>query len=74
MLTIGEQQELRQIEEELRDADHGFARRLAALQGVLRWAAPGLRVYLLVLAVLAALVRLAVAAGGCRWHVPRGRC
>jgi hypothetical protein len=64
MLTTGEQQELRQIEEELRDADHGFAWRLTLLQGMLRWATPGRRAYLLVLAVLAAaLVRLAAAAG-----------
>jgi Protein of unknown function (DUF3040) len=64
MLTTGEQQELRQIEEELRDADRGFAWRLTVLQGMLRWAAPGRRVYLLALAVLAAaLLRLAAAAG-----------
>ena len=41
MLTIGEQQELCQIEQELRDADRGFAWRLTLLQGMLRWAAPG---------------------------------
>ena len=64
MLSTGEQQELRQIEEELRDAGHGFAWRLTVLQGMLRWAAPGRRVYLSVLAVLAAaLLRLAAAAG-----------
>ncbi len=64
MLTTGEQQELCQIEQDLRDADCGFARRLALLQGMLRWAGPGRRVYLLVLAVLAAaLVRLAAAVG-----------
>ena len=64
MLTTGEQQELCQVEQDLRDADRGFARRLALLQGILRWAGPGRRVYLLALAVLAAaLVRLAAAAG-----------
>jgi hypothetical protein len=65
MLTTGEQQELCQIEQGLRDADHVFAWRLTLLQGVLRRAAPGRRVYLLVLAALAAaLARLAAAA---RW-------
>jgi hypothetical protein len=64
MLTSGEQRELHQVEEDLRDADRGFACRLAVLQGVLRWAGPGRQAYLLVLAVLAAaLLRLAVAAG-----------
>jgi hypothetical protein len=64
MLTTGEQQELRQIEENLRDADRGFAWRLTVLQGVLRWAGPGRRAYLPALAVLAAaLLRLAAAAG-----------
>ncbi|HEU5389812.1 MAG TPA: DUF3040 domain-containing protein [Streptosporangiaceae bacterium] len=65
MLTTGEQQELCQVEQDLRDADPGFARRLALLQGMLRWAGPGRRVYLLVLAVLAAALvrRLAAAAG-----------
>jgi hypothetical protein len=64
MLTTGEQQELRHIEQELRDADRGFTRRLTVLQGMLRWAAPDRQVYLLVLAVLAAaLLRLAAAAG-----------
>lgn len=64
MLTTGEQQELHQIEEDLRGADRGFAWRLTLLQGVLRWAAPGRRAYLPVLAVLAAaLLRLAAAAG-----------
>ena len=38
MLTIGEQQELCQIEKELRDADCRFAWRLTLLQGMLRWA------------------------------------
>ena len=64
MLTIGEQQELHQIEEDLRKTDWGFARRLALLQGVLRWAGPGRQAYLLALAVLAAaLLRLAAASG-----------
>ena len=64
MFTVGEQQELRQIEEGLRDTDHRFAWRLALFQGVLRWAAPGRRAYLPVLAVLAAaLLRLVAAAG-----------
>ena len=65
MLTHGEQQELRQVEEDLRKTDRGFARRLALLQGVLRWAGPGRQAYLLALAVLAAaLLRLA---GGTAW-------
>ncbi len=64
MLTIGEQQELCQIEKELRDADCGFAWRLTLLQGMLRWAGPGRQVYLLALAVLtSALLRLVAAAG-----------
>ena len=64
MLTTSEQQELRQIEEDLRDTDRGFAWRLTLLQDVLRWAAPGRQAYLPVLAVLAAaLLRLAAAAG-----------
>ena len=64
MLTTGEQQELCHIEQELRDADRGFAWRLAVLQGMLRWAGPGRRAHLPVLAVLAAaLLRLAAAAG-----------
>lgn len=64
MLTLGEQQELRQIEQELRDADRGFAWRLTMLQGMLRSARPGRQAYLLVLAVLvAALLRLVAAAG-----------
>ncbi len=64
MLTAGEQQELRQIEQELRDADRGFAWRLTLLQGMLRWAGPGRRAYPLVLAVLAStLLRLVAAAG-----------
>lgn len=64
MLTTGEQQELHQIEEELRGTDRGFAWRLAMLQGVLRCAGPGRQAYLLTLAVLAAaLLRLAAAAG-----------
>ena len=64
MLTTGEQQELCQIEQELRDTDRGFARWLTLLQGMLRWAGPGRQAYLLVLAALAAvLLRLAAAAG-----------
>jgi hypothetical protein len=65
MLTVSEQQELHQIQEELRDTDRGFTWRLALLQGVLRRAAPGWQAYLLVLAVLAAaaLLRLAAATG-----------
>ena len=64
MLTTGEQQELCHIEQELRDADRGFAWRLAVLQGMLRWADPGRRAHLPALAVLAAApLRLAAAAG-----------
>ena len=54
MLTTGEQRELRQIEEELRDTDRGFVWRLTLVQGVLRWAAPGRQGCLLILAALAA--------------------
>ena len=75
MLTPGEQQELRQIEQELRDTDRGFGRRLTLLQGMLRWARPGRQTYLLALAVLAAaLLRLAAAAGRPLIAVARGRC
>jgi Protein of unknown function (DUF3040) len=64
MLTTREQQKLHQIEEDLRDTDHGFAWRLTLLQGVLRWAAPGRQAYLLALAALAAaLLRLVAATG-----------
>ncbi len=64
MLTIGEQQELRQLEKELRQSDRGLAWRLTVLQGILRWAGPGRQAYLLALAVLAAaLLRLVAAAG-----------
>ena len=64
MLTIGEQRELCQIEQDLKDADRGFAWRLTLLQDILRWAAPGGRAYLPVLALLAAaLLRLVAAAG-----------
>lgn len=64
MLTTGEQQELCQIEKDLRATDCGFAWRLALLQGLLRRAVPGRRAYLLVLGVLAAaLLRLVAAAG-----------
>lgn len=65
MPTAGEPQELRQIGEGLRDTDRWFAWRLILLQGVLRWAAPGRQVYLLILAVLAAAV-LRLAAAACR--------
>ncbi len=64
MLTVSELQELCQIGEDLRDADRGFAWRLALLQGVLRWAALGRRAYLPVLAVLAAALLWLVAAAG----------
>ena len=60
MLTAREQQELRQIEKDLR-ADRGFTRRLTVLQSALCWAAPGRRAYLPVL--VAALLWLAAAAG-----------
>ena len=64
MLTTSEQQELRQIEQELRNTDRGFAWQLTLLQGELRWAAPGRQAYLLVLAALtAALLRLVAATG-----------
>lgn len=64
MLTSGEQQELRQVEEDLQKTDRGFARRLALLQSVLRGVGPGRQAYLLALAVLAAaLLRLVAAAG-----------
>jgi Protein of unknown function (DUF3040) len=64
MLSTAEQQELHQIQQELRNTDRGFAWRLTLLQGVLRWAAPGRQVYLLVLAALAAaLLRLVAAVG-----------
>ena len=64
MLTTSEQQELHQIEQGLKDTDRGLAWRLALLQGVLRWAAPGRQAYLLVLAVLAAALLRFVAATG----------
>ncbi len=64
MHAIGEQQVLRQIEQDLRDADRGFAWRLTLLQGLLRRAGPGRRAYLLVLAALkSTLLRLVAAAG-----------
>jgi hypothetical protein len=64
MLTPGEQRELCQIGQGLRDADRGFAWRLTALQRTLRWAGPGRRAYLPVLVVLAvALLRLVATAG-----------
>ena len=61
MLTTGEQRELHQIEQELRDADRGFAWRLALLQGILRWARPGRQAYLLALTVLVAALLCLVA-------------
>ena len=73
MLTTGEQQELRQIEDALREQDRGFARRLTVLQRALRWAAPGRRGYLLaVVAVAAALLRVVTAAG--RLLIEAGYC
>jgi hypothetical protein len=73
MLTTGEQRELRQIEEELRDTDRGFVLRLTLVQGVLRWAAPGRQGCLLILAALAAaLGRLAAAAGRLLKELARG--
>lgn len=65
MLTTGEQQELCQVEEGLRDAGRGFAWRLSLLQEVLRWAAPGRRAYLPVLAVLAAALLRPAALARC---------
>ena len=62
MLTTGEQQGLRRIEQELRDADRGFAWRLGVFQGMLRWARPGRQAYLLALAVLAVAVLCLAAA------------
>jgi hypothetical protein len=62
VLTAGEQRELSEIEEGLRD--RAFASRLTALQGVLRWAAPGRQRYLLVLAAVAAALLRFVAATG----------
>jgi len=64
MLTAGEQQELHQIEEDLRDTDRGFAWRLTLLEGILGWAGPGRQAYLLVLAVLAVALLWLVAAAG----------
>jgi hypothetical protein len=73
MLTTGEQRELRQIEEVLRDTDRGFVWRLTLVQGVLRWAAPGRQGCLLILAALAAaLGRLAAAAGRLLKELARG--
>lgn len=73
MLTTGEQQELHQIEEDLRGTDRGFAWRLTMLQGVLRYAGPGWQAYLLTLAVLAAaLLRLAAAGGRLLMELARG--
>ena len=65
MLTAGEQRELCQIGQDLRDTDRGFAWRLTTLQRIAGgWAAPGRRAYLPVLGVLAAaLLRLVATAG-----------
>lgn len=64
MLTTSEQQELSQIERDMRDTDRGLAWRLTMLQGMLRWPGPGRRACLPLLAVLvAALLRLVAAAG-----------
>jgi len=74
MLTTGEQQELHQIEEDLRDTDRGFAWRLTLLEGILGWAGPGRQAYLLVLAVLAfALLWLVAAARAAADGLCRGR-
>lgn len=64
MLTIGEQQELCQIEQGLRDTDRGFAWRLTLLQGLLRRAGPGRRAYPPVLAALTSTLLRVVAAAG----------
>lgn len=64
MLTAGEQQELRQIEKNLRDTDRGFACRLALFQGLLRRDGPGRRAYLPALAVLTSTLLLLAAAAG----------
>ena len=60
MLTTDE--ELRQIEDGLRDQDGDFTGRLALLQGVLRWAAPGRQGYLLAVAAVATALLRVVAA------------
>jgi hypothetical protein len=61
VFSTDEQQALRKIEDGLRAQDHGFTRRLALQQGVLRWAAPGRPGFLLALAsaVVAAIALLA---------------
>lgn len=64
MLTAGEQQELRQIEKDLRVTDWGSAWRLALFRGLLRRAGPGRRAYLPALAVLTSALLLLVAAVG----------
>jgi len=61
-MLAGEQQELHQIEQGLRDTSRWFAWRLTLLQGLLRWAGPGRQAYLLALTVLAAAL-LPLAAG-----------
>jgi hypothetical protein len=61
-MLAGEQHELHHIEQELRDTDRWFARRLTLLHGLLRWAGPGRQAHLLALTVLAAAL-LPLAAG-----------
>jgi hypothetical protein len=73
-MLAGEQQELHQIEQGLRDADCWFAWRLTLLQGLLRWAGPGRQANLLALTVLAAaLLPLAAGTGRLLRVLPRGR-
>jgi hypothetical protein len=73
MLTTGEQQELRQIEDALREQDRRFGRRLTLLQGLLRWAAPGRQVYLLAAAAVAAVLLRALTTTG-RLLIEAGYC
>ncbi|MGI8451471.1 MAG: DUF3040 domain-containing protein [Streptosporangiaceae bacterium] len=62
MFPVGEQRELHQIEKGLRADGRQFARRLAARQAVVRWAAPGRQDFLLAAAaVLAAALAACVA-------------
>jgi hypothetical protein len=58
VFSVGEQRELHQIEKGLRADGRQFARRLAARQAVVRWAAPGRQDFLLA----------AAAVGGGRSH------
>ena len=63
-MLAGEQQELHQIEQGLRDTDRWFAWQLTLLQGLPRRAGSGRRAYLLALTVLAAaLLRLVAGTG-----------